>query len=288
MPEHRVFASVGARACGALLVRWGKGGRLSVERCEKARAVPVPPPGPRAQATHTRTARPRHTGTASSRAPVNTSAPLGEGGGAPPPPPPAWTHPPTPKKDWAKFSSGPLAYQKFSLAPIGLDQKFSVAHSAPLNTPHHLEGRGGWMHSPERPPQQPAQPQFANHWAPLMRKRHLPPHSAQPPHTNDWAPRTRKRHQQEHRPQRPTERSDPTQHAKGRTGDCRGPRKGATTRRNVTRGRWTPPPSPRPLKGALAASPSRVCPRGARGRSTVRKALRPDNRDSPGPVAMRG
>ena len=38
------------------------------------------------------------------------------------------------------------------------------------------------------------------------------------------------------RPQRLTERSDPTQHAKGRTGDCPGPRKGATTRRNVTQG----------------------------------------------------
>ena len=56
-----------------------------------------------------------------------------------------------------------------------------------------------------------------------------------PRYANYWAPRTRKRHQQEHRPQRPTERSDPTQHAKGRTGDCPGPRKGATTRRNVTR-----------------------------------------------------
>ena len=55
-----------------------------------------------------------------------------------------------------------------------------------------------------------------------------------------WAPRPRKRHQQEHRPQRPTERSDPMQHAKGRTGDCPGPRKGATTRRNVTQG--VPPP----------------------------------------------
>ena len=43
------------------------------------------------------------------------------------------------------------------------------------------------------------------------------------------------RHQQEHRPQRPTESSDPTQHAKGRTGDCPGLRK-ETTRRNVTRG----------------------------------------------------
>ena len=60
-------------------------------------------------------------------------------------------------------------------------------------------------------------------------------HPAQPRHTNRWAPRTRKRHQQEHRPQRPTERSDPTQHAKGRPGDCPGPRKGTTTRQNVTR-----------------------------------------------------
>ena len=57
-----------------------------------------------------------------------------------------------------------------------------------------------------------------------------------PQYANDGAPRTRKRHQQEHRPQRPTERSDPTQHAKGRTGDRPGPRKGATTRRTVTRG----------------------------------------------------
>ena len=76
---------------------------------------------------------------------------------------------------------------------------------------------------------------YANR-APLTRKRHIPPHPAQPRHTNDWAPRTRKRHQQEHRPQRPTERSDPTPHAKGRTGDCPGPCKGATTRRTVTRG----------------------------------------------------
>ena len=76
----------------------------------------------------------------------------------------------------------------------------------------------------------------ANYWAPLTRKRHSPPHPAHPQHTNPWAPRTRERHQQEHRPQRPTERSDPTQHAKGRPGDRPGPREGATTRRNVTRG----------------------------------------------------
>ena len=79
-------------------------------------------------------------------------------------------------------------------------------------------------------------PQYANYWAPLTRKRHIPPHPAQPRHTNYWAPRTRKRHQQEHRPQRLTERSDPTQHAKGRTGDCPGPCKETTTRGIVTRG----------------------------------------------------
>ena len=94
-------------------------------------------------------------------------------------------------------------------------------------------GGGGRV---KRPRQQPTHPQYANYWAPLTRKRHIPPHSAQPRHTNYWAPRTRKRHQQEHRPQRPTESSDPTQHAKGRTGDRPGPRKGATTRRNVTQG----------------------------------------------------
>ena len=31
-------------------------------------------------------------------------------------------------------------------------------------------------------------PQYANYWAPLTRKRHIPPHPAQPRHTNHWAP----------------------------------------------------------------------------------------------------
>ena len=97
--------------------------------------------------------------------------------------------------------------------------------------------RGVWTaKTVKRPRQQPAHPQYANYWAPLTRKRHTMPHSAQSQHANYWAPRTRKRHQQEHWPQRPTESSDPTEHAKGRTGDCPGPRKGATTRRNVTQG----------------------------------------------------
>ena len=97
--------------------------------------------------------------------------------------------------------------------------------------------RGVWTaKTVKRPRQQPAHPQYANYWAPLTRKRHTMPHSAQSQHANYWAPRTRKQHQQEHRPQRPTESSDPTQHAKGRTGDRPGPRKGTTTRRNVTQG----------------------------------------------------
>ena len=45
----------------------------------------------------------------------------------------------------------------------------------------------------KRPPQQPAQPQYANYWAPLTRKWHILPHPAQPQHTNHLAPRTRKR-----------------------------------------------------------------------------------------------
>ena len=102
--------------------------------------------------------------------------------------------------------------------------------------------RGAWTaKTVKRPRQQPAHPQYANYWAPLRRKRHTMPHSAQFQHANYWAPRTRKRHQQEHRPQRPTESSDLAQHAKGRTGDCPGPRKGATTRRNVTQGEPPPP-----------------------------------------------
>ena len=84
--------------------------------------------------------------------------------------------------------------------------------------------RGAWTAKTVKQPwQQPAHPQYTNYWAPLTRKRHTMPHSAQPQHTNYWALRTQKRHQQEHRPQRPTGSSNPTQHAKGKTGDCPGP-----------------------------------------------------------------
>ena len=116
------------------------------------------------------------------------------------------------------------------------------------HTRKHREAGCGWPEdggvgtakTVKEPPQQAAQPPVRQLLG-RTRKRHIPPHSAQPRHTNYWAPRTRKRHQQEHRPQRPTERSDPTQHAKGRTGDCPGPRKEPTTGRNVTRGGTSPP-----------------------------------------------
>ena len=114
--------------------------------------------------------------------------------------------------------------------------------------------RGVWTaKTVKRPRQQPAHPQYANYWALLTRKRHTMPHSAQPQHTYYRAPRMRKRHQREHWPQRPTESSDPTrptessdptQHAEGRTGECPGPRKGATTRWNVTHGGVDSSPTP--------------------------------------------
>ena len=88
-----------------------------------------------------------------------------------------------------------------------------------------MGGGGAAAKTVKRPRQQPAHPQYANYWAAMTRKRHTMPHPAQPRHTNHWAPRMQKRHQQEHRPQRPTESSNPTQHAKGRTGDCPGPPK---------------------------------------------------------------
>ena len=53
--------------------------------------------------------------------------------------------------------------------------------------------RGAWIAKRvKQPRQQPAQPQYANYWVPLTRKRHTRPHLAQPRHTNHWAPRTRK------------------------------------------------------------------------------------------------
>ena len=121
---------------------------------------------------------------------------------------------------WAAVCTGPAAGpQDLFSGPVRCRTK--VPNAPPCLDKPVLGQRGGG---------------HANYWAPLTRKRHTPPHPAQPQHANYWAPRTRKRHQQEHPPQRPTERSDPTQHAKGRTGDRPGPRKGATTRRNVTRG----------------------------------------------------
>ena len=61
-------------------------------------------------------------------------------------------------------------------------------------------------------------PQYANYWAPLIRKRYILPQPAQPQHTNHWALRTRKRHQQEHSPQRPTKLQRPDATCEGKNG----------------------------------------------------------------------
>ena len=118
-------------------------------------------------------------------------------------------------------------------APTG-SQATEPLHSGLLRAICRAVGRGGGGSNDPRSKQH--NPQHANYWAPLTRKRHTPPHPAQPQHTDYWAPRTWKRHQQEHQPQRPSESSDPTQHAKGRMGDCPGPRKETATPRNVTQG----------------------------------------------------
>ena len=57
-----------------------------------------------------------------------------------------------------------------------------------------------------------------------------------PQYANYWAPLTRKQYHMDRRPQRPSESVDPTQHAKGKTGDCPGPRKETATRRNAKGG----------------------------------------------------
>ena len=86
---------------------------------------------------------------------------------------------------------------------------------APGNMARQVVDGGEWAAKTQhRPPQQPAQPQYANYWAQLPRKRH----------------------QQEHRLQRPTECNNLTQHAKGRTGDCPGSRKETAAPRNVIQG----------------------------------------------------
>ena len=71
---------------------------------------------------------------------------------------------------------------------------------------------GGGGGAVKRPRQQPAHPQYANYWAPLTGKRHIPPHPAQPQHTNYW------------------ERGNDTSRSTGRSG-----RQKAATRRNMRR-----------------------------------------------------
>ena len=103
--------------------------------CRRHPCPPLPPlPWHPSSQSLMRTPRPPRQG---SFLQLNTT----EGGrGSHTTPPPA---PPPLLKDWAKFSSGPSANQKFSLvpaAPNSLDQRFS---SAPLKTQHRAGGGGG-------------------------------------------------------------------------------------------------------------------------------------------------
>ena len=151
----------------------------------------------------------------------------------------------------------------------GVSQKHSEAgYGRPVD-------RGVWTaKTVKRPRQQPAHPQYANYWAPLTRKRHILPHSAQPQHTNYWA-------------NAETTPARALAHAKGRTGDRPGPRKGTTTRRNVTQGGGgralsgaqddettkTKPPGPSDGQGSvLAPTPLNLCLRGQK-RSKISKNI---------------
>ena len=106
------------------------------------------------------------------------------------------------------------------------------AHGGPPG--HRMEGWQCWAsRARERGETCGGRPECGGEWAGKTVKRlpHQPPHQpAQPRCANYWASLTRKRHQQEHRPQWPSEYSDPTQHAQGRTGDCPGPREETATR----------------------------------------------------------
>ena len=138
----------------------------------------------------------------------------------------SWRHP-----QWARRPTGCVAWKRVVITVF-----------------HQIKSLGGQQKQSNDPRNNQHDPRYANYWAPLTRRRHILPHPAQPWHPNHWAPEMRKPHQKEHWPQRPTESSDLTQHAEGRTGDSPGPRKETATRRNVTQGvLYVRPNSPPPL-----------------------------------------
>ena len=123
-------------------------------------SVPLPPPHPPSNKTPTPNPQNKYsTPQISNRPPKGSFQQLsttGGWGGVPTPPtPPPWTQStPILLKDWAKFSSGPLADQKSSLAPsapITPSNKFFFSPLTPLKTQHHwgllgVGGWGGWTH----------------------------------------------------------------------------------------------------------------------------------------------
>ena len=115
---------------------------------------------------------------------------------------------------------------------FGLDQNSSSGPLAPLKTQHHR--RGGWTQQPAQPPIRQLLGAANTQTAHPATFSTAPAHQLLGSANAETTPA---------RAAAAAERSDPTQHAKGRTGDRPGPRKGATTRRNVTRGGAGPTPA---------------------------------------------
>ena len=117
------------------------------------------------------------------------------------------------------------------LVAAGVFLRFLLPTALGVQVVHHMSRRVSVYMKPNRftPPRG------------VLVVRHLPHHGAMPNPILGIArtflvsaavvrtPLTRKRHGIEHRPQQPSESTDPTQHAKGMTGDCPGPRKESAT-----------------------------------------------------------
>ena len=158
----------------------------------------------------------------------------------PPPPPPA----PHPSKGWATSGLSWLTITGTHGGRPGqrveeqgtwasCTQKHSKAgHGRPVD-------RGTWTaKTVKRPRQQPAQPPIRQLLGPADAQTAHPATSSTVPTHQLLGSANAETTPARAPPQRPTERSDPTQRAKGRTGDCPGPREGTTIRWNVTQGGW--------------------------------------------------
>ena len=145
---------------------------------------------------------------------------MAPGTAASPPPPP-----PPPKHAKHTFHSAPSTPAGLPLCRVHSSTRLIWSDPGTRTRKHGGAGygwhvdRGAWTaKTVKRPRQQPAQPQYANYWGPLTRKRHTTPHPAQPRHS-PGTPTTGLR-----------ERGNDTSKSTGRSG-----RQKAATRRNMRR-----------------------------------------------------